>query len=63
MQLLIFLKVGAKKQDEKASKPEADEQKSGADLEHIKKNYSEALLKIVANHEQKEKDQEVIFPL
>ncbi len=36
MQLLIFLKVGAKKQDEKASKPEA-EQKSGADLEHIKK--------------------------
>jgi len=37
MQLLIFLKVGAKKQDEKASKPEADEQKSGADLEHIKK--------------------------
>ena len=25
--------------------------------------YSEALLKIVANHEQKEKDQEVIFQL
>ena len=35
MQLLIFLKVGAKKQDEKASKPEA-EQKSEANHEYKK---------------------------
>lgn len=40
MQLLIFLKVGAKKQDEKASKPEA-EQKSGAIHEHKKEQNSD----------------------